>query len=87
MKNYKSLQELLKDYKAALEKEDNNFSKYTLKFLKQGPQQLVDEYKQHPLTRLANNRGDWFFVWINTDIKINDDWLTKKNLSTKLLIF
>lgn len=83
MKNYEKSIDLIKDYREALEKEDNNFSKTTLDFLK-NPRALVTEFRNHPYARLMNNRGDWFYLWKNTHVNIEDEWVLHEDLINKL---
>lgn len=63
MKNYKKLEDLLKDFVDALEKQDNNFSKKILEFLSKGPEYLVKEYREHPGARLVAKNSDWMSLW------------------------
>lgn len=63
MKQYDSLDDLIKDLTEALEKQDNNFSKKILEFLNQGSDRLVKEYREHPGARLVAKNGDWMSLW------------------------
>jgi hypothetical protein len=63
MKNYKNLDDLLKDFVDALVKQDNNFSKKILEFLNKGPEYLVKEYREHHGARLVAKNGDWMSLW------------------------
>lgn len=83
MKKYEKSADLIKDYKDALEKENNNFSKKILELLV-SPQALVAEFREHPYARLVNNRGDWFYLWKNTHVNIEDEWVLHEDLINKL---
>lgn len=83
MKNYEKSSDLVKDYKGALEKENNNFSRKILEFLK-NPTILVAEFINHPYARLENNRGDWFYLWKNTHVSIEGEWVLHEDLINRL---
>jgi len=63
MKKYDDLDILIKDLTDALEKQDNNFSKKILEFLRQGPERLVKECREHPSAKLVAKNGDWMSLW------------------------
>lgn len=83
MKNYKSSAELIKDYKKVLGKTNNPFNGYILNLLS-NPKELIMRYKKFPLLRLENNKGDWFFVWKNRSIKIENQYVKHEEIIEKL---
>ncbi len=85
MKDFKTKEELIEALKASLN-EENPFDKYTLDRLS-SPSKLIREFKEKPLLRLMNRRGDWFFIWKNQTIKIDEEWVSVEGLLNRLSEF
>jgi hypothetical protein len=82
MKNYTKVEDLVFDYKKALEAHKNSFSEYTLNLLSQ-PINLIKKYRENPNVRLENKNG-WFFLWKNNQVEIDGEWVSQEELIEKL---
>jgi hypothetical protein len=83
MKQYDNLDELLIDLIDALKKQDNNFSRKILEFLRQGPDRLAQEYHEHPGAKLVAKNGDWMSLW-DGGVMIDGELVSYKQIIEKI---
>ncbi|OQB06305.1 MAG: hypothetical protein BWY19_00296 [bacterium ADurb.Bin212] len=83
MKSYSNLNELITDFTKALQDQDNDFSKEILRLLRNGPENLVREYHEHPDAKMTAKNGDWLYLW-SGGVKIDKEIVSYKRFIEKI---